>query len=80
MNSISEQAIKGGESLLRSEERFRLLVESVRDYAIFMLDPEGYVVTWNAGAEWRRPPARIREAHARHDEEQAHGSHRRCEP
>jgi PAS domain S-box-containing protein len=30
---------------------FRLLVESVRDYAIFMLDPNGYVVTWNVGAE-----------------------------
>src|ERR1700684_760691 len=34
-----------------SEERFRLLVESVRDYAIFMLDPNGFVLTWNAGAE-----------------------------
>jgi PAS domain S-box-containing protein len=34
-----------------SEERFRLLVESVSDYAIFMLDPEGYVASWNAGAE-----------------------------
>jgi PAS domain S-box-containing protein len=34
-----------------SDERFRLLVESVRDYAIFMLDPGGHVVTWNAGAE-----------------------------
>ena len=34
-----------------SEERFRLLVESVRDYAIFMLDPDGHVATWNAGAE-----------------------------
>ena len=34
-----------------AEERFRLLVESVRDYAIFILDPEGYVSTWNAGAE-----------------------------
>ena len=33
------------------DERFRLLVESVRDYAIFMLDPEGRVLTWNAGAE-----------------------------
>jgi len=33
------------------EERFRLLVESVRDYAIFMLDTHGRVVTWNAGAE-----------------------------
>ncbi len=33
------------------DERFRLLVESVRDYAILMLDPEGHVVSWNAGAE-----------------------------
>ncbi len=38
-------------ALLESEERFRLLVEGVKDYAIFMLDPEGRVVTWNAGAE-----------------------------
>jgi PAS domain S-box-containing protein len=41
----------GAETLRASEERFRLLVESVRDYAIFMLDPEGHVATWNAGAE-----------------------------
>jgi PAS domain S-box-containing protein len=34
-----------------SEERFRLLVESVKDYAIFMLDCDGLVVSWNAGAE-----------------------------
>ena len=33
------------------EDRFRLLVEAVRDYAIFMLDPEGHILTWNAGAE-----------------------------
>ena len=39
------------EHLQRSEQRFRLLVESVRDYAIFMLDPQGFVLTWNAGAE-----------------------------
>src|SRR6476619_1912980 len=39
------------ESLRGSDERFRLLVESVQDYAIFMLDPEGRVLTWNAGAE-----------------------------
>jgi len=31
--------------------RFRLLVESVKDYAIFILDPKGHVVTWNPGAE-----------------------------
>jgi PAS domain S-box-containing protein len=34
-----------------SEERFRLLVDSVKDYAIFMLDPEGRVASWNQGAE-----------------------------
>jgi PAS domain S-box-containing protein len=39
------------EALRQSEERFRLLVESVRDYAIFMLDPEGRVQSWNAGAQ-----------------------------
>ena len=33
------------------EDLFRLLVESVRDYAIFMLDPEGRVSTWNPGAQ-----------------------------
>src|SRR5579859_5816344 len=37
--------------LRESEQRFRLLVESVRDYAIFMLNPEGIVLTWNAGAQ-----------------------------
>ena len=34
-----------------SEQHFRLLVENVRDYAIFMLDTEGNVSTWNAGAK-----------------------------
>jgi PAS domain S-box-containing protein len=33
------------------EERFRLLIESVQDYAIFLLDPEGRVSSWNTGAE-----------------------------
>src|SRR3954454_13635344 len=33
------------------EERYRLLVQSVKDYAIFMLDPTGHVASWNAGAE-----------------------------
>ncbi|WP_426387883.1 PAS domain S-box protein [Sphingobium sp. R-21] len=39
------------EELRRSEERFRLLVQSVTDYAIYMLDPEGHVSSWNPGAE-----------------------------
>src|SRR6202012_5368120 len=34
----------------RSEEQFRLLVQSVTDYAIYMLDPAGIVANWNAGA------------------------------
>ena len=38
-------------ALRRSEERFRLLVEGASDYAIFMLDPEGRIATWNSGAE-----------------------------
>jgi formate hydrogenlyase transcriptional activator len=37
--------------ITQSEERFRLLVAGVKDYAIFMLDPEGRVSTWNEGAE-----------------------------
>jgi len=39
------------ESLKQSEVRFRTLIEGIRDYAIFMLDPDGNVATWNAGAE-----------------------------
>ncbi len=38
-------------SFRQSEERFRLLVEAVRDYAIFMLDTEGRIASWNIGAE-----------------------------
>ncbi|HYV48016.1 MAG TPA: PAS domain S-box protein [Myxococcaceae bacterium] len=45
------------EALRQEQERFKLLVASVKDYAIFMLDPAGRVATWNAGAErikgWR---------------------------
>jgi len=39
------------DQLRQSELRFRLLVEAVKDYAIFMLDPNGRIMTWNAGAE-----------------------------
>src|SRR5690349_3597595 len=34
-----------------SNERFRLLVEGVRDYAIYMLDTDGRIISWNTGAE-----------------------------
>src|SRR6185437_16731262 len=39
------------EVLREREERFRLLVDGVREYAIFMLTPDGRVATWNAGAQ-----------------------------
>jgi PAS domain S-box-containing protein len=39
------------EDLRQSQEIFRLLVESVREYAIFVLDATGHVLTWNTGAE-----------------------------
>lgn len=39
------------DELRKAEQRFRLFVESVRDYAIVMLDADGRVTTWNAGAE-----------------------------
>jgi PAS domain S-box-containing protein len=38
------------ETLRESEERFRLLVQGVKDYAIFMLSPDGLVASWNEGA------------------------------
>jgi len=38
-------------ALGQSEERFRLLVENVKEYAIYMLDPEGLVASWNTGAQ-----------------------------
>src|SRR5690606_14739766 len=37
-------------ALFNSEQRFRMLVEGVRDYAIYMLDPQGYITNWNSGA------------------------------
>jgi PAS domain S-box-containing protein len=45
------QALERAFRLRQSEERFRLLVEAVQDYAIFMLDATGHVVSWNAGAQ-----------------------------
>jgi|GEM_PF-2496075 len=38
-------------SVRESEERFSILVDSIKDYSMIMLDPEGYIVTWNSGAE-----------------------------
>jgi PAS domain S-box-containing protein len=47
---LTDQAERSDSELRTSEERFHLLVDSVKDYAIFMLDPLGCVTTWNQGA------------------------------
>ena len=49
--SITGRRAGVGEQLRECEERFRLLVDSVADHAIFMLDPQGRIISWNAGAE-----------------------------
>jgi len=56
--NVTEQTMAWGQAekhaavrLGHSDEVFRLLVEGVTDYAIFLLDPDGSVATWNAGAE-----------------------------
>jgi PAS domain S-box-containing protein len=47
----AQQLATSTSKLEDTERRFRMLVESVADYAIYMLDPEGHVVNWNLGAE-----------------------------
>jgi PAS domain S-box-containing protein len=56
MNAVAalqnyERLRESQDSLRQSEERYRLLVEGVTDYAIFMLDPNGNFTSWNIGAE-----------------------------
>ena len=46
-----KQTRKNPEFRQQSDEIFRMLVENVKDYAIFLLDPQGRVATWNQGAE-----------------------------
>ncbi|GJD80071.1 MHYT domain-containing protein [Methylobacterium gregans] len=48
---LQQASKREAEALRTSEERFRLLFQSVSDYAIFMLDPDGRIANWNTGAE-----------------------------
>src|SRR5277367_3918033 len=50
IRDISERK-QAAEALRQSDEKLRMLVTGVKDYAILMLDPEGRVITWNDGAE-----------------------------
>jgi PAS domain S-box-containing protein len=51
MKAPSKPTATSAATVLGSEDSFRLLVESIKDYAIVMLDPTGKVASWNAGAE-----------------------------
>jgi PAS domain S-box-containing protein len=49
--SFASVRTRGGGTAEDMDGLYRLLVESVRDYAIFALDPEGHVLSWNPGAQ-----------------------------
>ncbi|MBW4679321.1 MAG: PAS domain S-box protein [Microcoleus vaginatus WJT46-NPBG5] len=51
ISSLNAARLKAEKRLKISEEGFRLVVQNVKDYAIFMIDPHGYIVSWNDGAE-----------------------------
>jgi PAS domain S-box-containing protein len=50
LRAEAEARQKTQENLRRMDERFRLMIETVKDFAIFMLDTNGYVTSWNSGA------------------------------
>ncbi|KAI0435616.1 hypothetical protein F4803DRAFT_300752 [Xylaria telfairii] len=49
--SLGDAAVEFTRDMLSVDETLRLLIQAVKDYAIFLLDTRGYVATWNAGAE-----------------------------
>lgn len=51
VKALTDELTRAGSDIERSDELFRILVDAVSDYAIFMLDSGGRVLTWNKGAE-----------------------------
>jgi len=51
LNTVSEELETQIRELKESEKKFRLIMENVKDYAIIMLDADGYIKSWNLGAE-----------------------------
>ncbi|MBK9202139.1 MAG: PAS domain S-box protein [Candidatus Obscuribacter sp.] len=49
--SFEQGVSAAGEAIKESEDKFRLLVSGVKDYAIFMLDERGIIASWNEGAQ-----------------------------
>ena len=48
---VEEKSRLGEDALRESEERYRMLLDGVENYAIFMMDPQGMILSWNVGAE-----------------------------
>src|SRR5262249_37490963 len=50
--SQQSQLVVSDRALQASEQHFHMLVQGVKDYAIYMLDPQGHITSWNSGAEY----------------------------
>src|SRR5215470_14403155 len=50
--SQQSQLVVSDRALQESEQHFQMLVQGVKDYAIYMLDPQGHITSWNSGAEY----------------------------
>jgi len=51
MNDATDRSMPSGSSLADEDQQFRLLFQSITDYAIYMLDPNGFIRNWNAGGQ-----------------------------
>ena len=51
LDAVEDRHLVVEQALRESEEQYRMLLDTIQDYAIFMMDPQGRVISWNAGAE-----------------------------